>query len=276
NLGNPVSQADDAICGGDVTVLIDSTISADIGFLQNLKKIQQKKIPFVAVTSAVRVEGNEYKLSREIVWEGFSYGPENLFAGEVTEKIREMLDRTERQNIFVFTSGEKGKESYVILERVSRPPHLIIAGAGHIGKAVCMLGSFLDFEVTVIDDRPEFTEKTLLPWADHIITGNIGEALAKAEKDKNTYIVIVTRGHSNDAEALKNCIGSDAAYVGMIGSRTKTELMRRDFISRGWATHEQWEKIHTPIGLRINSETVGEIAVSIAAELIMVKNSYAI
>ncbi|HRR93409.1 MAG TPA: XdhC family protein [Bacteroidales bacterium] len=272
-LGNPVPKSDDAICGGDVTVLIDSTMSGDTGFLQNLREIQKKKIPFAVVTSAVRVEGDEYKLSRGIACEDFSSGHERLFTGEVNRKIQEMLDRTERENIFVFRSGEKEKESLVIVESVPRPPQLIIAGAGHIGRAVCMLGSFLGFEVTVIDDRPEFTGKTMLPMADNIITANIGEAIAKAEKDKNTYIVIVTRGHSNDAEALKNCIGSDAAYVGMIGSRTKTELMRRDFISRGWATQEQWEKIHTPIGIKISSETVEEIALSIAAELVMVKNS---
>ena len=87
-------------------------------------------------------------------------------------------------------------------------------------------------------------------------------------KDKDTFIVIVTRGHRHDAEALRPCIGSAAAYVGLMGSRVKVAKMHEEFISNGWASEEQWQRICTPIGIEIGSVTVEEIAVSIAAQLI--------
>jgi len=91
------------------------------------------------------------------------------------------------------------------------------------------------------------------------------------QKDKNTFIVIVTRGHGHDADALKPCIGSPAAYVGMMGSRVKVAKIHQEFITKGWATEEQWKRICTPIGIDIGSQTVEEIAVSIAAQLIVIR-----
>jgi xanthine dehydrogenase accessory factor len=130
----------------------------------------------------------------------------------------------------------------------------------------------LDFEVIVIDDRREFANPDNLPDADHIIVKNIGEAMEVIEKTADTYIVIVTRGHKDDGVALKPCIGSDVAYVGMIGSKGKVAKMHSEFIRQGWATEEQWNRIYTPIGLDIKSKTVEEIAVSIAAQLVLVRN----
>jgi xanthine dehydrogenase accessory factor len=126
----------------------------------------------------------------------------------------------------------------------------------------------------VIDDRNEFANKGNLPDADHIIVRDIGEAMQEIEKNSNTYIVIVTRGHSNDAEALKPCLGSDARYIGMIGSRAKTAKLHNNFVRNNWATEEQWSRIFTPIGLEIGSKTVEEIAISIAAQLVLVRNSH--
>jgi xanthine dehydrogenase accessory factor len=161
------------------------------------------------------------------------------------------------------------------MEPVFPLPRLIIAGAGHIGKALSHLGCLLDFEVTVIDSRLEFANNSRLPDADYIITGNIGELLKKQHKDRNTYIVIVTRGHSDDAEALSACIGSPAAYIGMIGSKPKVALMKKKFIEEGLASEAEWSSIHTPIGLDIGSKTVNEIAVSIAAQLVKLRREAA-
>jgi xanthine dehydrogenase accessory factor len=163
-------------------------------------------------------------------------------------------------------------ETTVFLESVIPRPKLFIAGAGHIGKALAQIASMLDFEITIIDDRPEFANPANIPCADHIITGDIGKAFREIGKGPDTYLVIVTRGHRDDGKALRECIGSDAAYIGMIGSRNKTIMMRKEFLEKGWATEQQWERIHAPIGLEINSQTVGEIAVSIAAQLVWVRN----
>ena len=97
--------------------------------------------------------------------------------------------------------------SVFFLEAIFPPAHLVIAGAGHIGKALAHLADMLDFEVTVIDDRHEYANSENIPEADHIIVNDIGEALSRLEKNRNTYVVIVTRGHKDDANALHACIG---------------------------------------------------------------------
>jgi len=163
--------------------------------------------------------------------------------------------------------------SLFFLESIYPPAKLIIAGAGHIGKALAHLGNMLDFEATVIDDRPEYANSENIPEADHIIVSDIGKAMKELKKSNDTFVVIVTRGHKDDGEALKPCIGSDLAYTGMIGSKNKIAAMKASFIDNGWATAGQWDVIHAPVGIDIKSKSVEEIAVSIAAQLVMVRNS---
>jgi xanthine dehydrogenase accessory factor len=160
----------------------------------------------------------------------------------------------------------------LFLEPIFPLPRLVIAGAGHIGKAVAHLGHRLEFEVTVIDDRPEFANAENLPDADSIIVGDIRSSMAALDPGSETYIVIATRGHRHDGEALRACISAPCAYLGMIGSRTKIALMRDRFVAEGWASAEQWSRVHAPIGLAIGSQTVEEIAISIAAQLVQVRS----
>jgi len=167
--------------------------------------------------------------------------------------------------------SEATSDTLLFLEPIFPFPSLIIAGAGHVGQAVAHLGSLLDFEVTVIDDRPEYCNNKRIPDADHFIIEDIGKAIHKIPKTPDTYIVIVTRAHRNDSDALRECINSEAAYIGMIGSKRKIRLTREKFLEKGWATPFQFNRIHAPIGMEIGSKTVQEIAVSICAQLILVR-----
>ena len=166
---------------------------------------------------------------------------------------------------------DKVEETLLFLEPVFPLPQLVIVGAGHIGRALCHLGNLLSFEVHVIDDRVEFANKGELPHADNIIVEDIGKAMKAFPISSDTFIVIVTRGHSHDAEALKECIDSDAAYIGMIGSARKIKIMNDMFLEKGWATQDQLGRVCAPIGIDIRSKTVEEIAVSIAAQLVLVR-----
>jgi xanthine dehydrogenase accessory factor len=93
--------------------------------------------------------------------------------------------------------------------------------------------------------------------------------------DKDTYIVIVTRGHRHDSEVLKAVVKhiDEVAYIGMIGSRRKIKLIYDEIVAQGIATYEQLAKVHAPIGIEIGGESVWEIALSIAAELVWVRNN---
>jgi xanthine dehydrogenase accessory factor len=160
----------------------------------------------------------------------------------------------------------------VFIEPFRPLPRLVIAGAGHVGKALAHLASLLEFEITIIDDRLDYACKENIPDADHFIVADIGSAMRDQKPGPDTYVVIVTRGHHHDGAALKPCIGSGAAYIGMIGSANKVAVLKKKFLDEGWATPDQWAKIHTPIGIPIGSKTVQEIAVSIAAELVSVRS----
>ncbi len=157
------------------------------------------------------------------------------------------------------------------MEPVVPRPLLLIAGGGHVGQALAVQAAQIGFSVTVIDDRPEFTDRALFPPGVNVLCGPVPQQIAAQPMSADTYVVIVTRGHRHDAEALAACIDQRPAYIGMIGSRRKVALMRKSFIESGLATEEQWDRIHAPVGLAIGAVTVPEIAVSIAAQLIAVR-----
>jgi len=155
---------------------------------------------------------------------------------------------------------------------IEAPARLIIAGAGHVGRAAAHLGRLLDFEVVVIDDRPEFANPERFPEAGRIIVADVARTLRALPVGPDTYIVIVTRGHRHDEDALRACVRRKAAYIGMIGSARKVGLLRDRFVNNRWCSPAEWARVRTPIGLPIGSKTVEEIAVSIAAELVSVRS----
>jgi xanthine dehydrogenase accessory factor len=163
-------------------------------------------------------------------------------------------------------------EDLFFLEPVAPLPRLLVVGAGHIGQALARQAAWLDFDVTVVDDRADYASRERFVEGASLIVADIEGAVRDFPISPDTYIVIVTRGHSHDAEALRACIHSPAAYIGMIGSRHKVALMRERFLGEGWAAAQEWDRVHAPIGLKIGSKTVEEIAVSIAAELVQVRS----
>ncbi|WP_040211059.1 XdhC family protein [Clostridium polynesiense] len=150
-------------------------------------------------------------------------------------------------------------------------PKLLIAGAGHVGLEILNLGKLMNFHTVVFEDRKELTEEERLKNADEIILGDIGETLLKYPINNNTYIIIVTRGHSYDAEALKAVAESEASYIGMIGSRKKTEFVMKKLIDEG-ISREALKRVFAPVGINIASEQPKEIALSIMSEILLVKN----
>lgn len=150
------------------------------------------------------------------------------------------------------------------------PPTLLIAGAGHIGQALARFAVELDFRVVVIDDRAELAAPQRFATGVECRVGDIGQVLRDYPIDAGSYVVIVTRGHKHDRQALEAVVRRPAGYVGMIGSRRKSTLILRDLAAAG-VPKEQIDRVHTPIGVAIHALTVPEIAVSIAAELIQVR-----
>lgn len=274
-LDTTVSDGEDALCGGQITILVDPDLVRHKHVFETLRKSNGERIPGVLIT-LVSEAGNE-KILINRYWA--TDVDRRLIPGElkplIEPEIKGLITGIDSYDLreLKIRQDEAKPSQILLLEPVIPSPRLIIAGAGHIGKALSKIGSMLDFDVTVIDDRPEFANTVNIPSANHIVADDIGDSIDKIKKGEDAYFVIVTRGHRDDGKALKACIGSDAAYIGMIGSKTKVALMHREFIDNGWATEDQWEKVFAPIGLDIRSKTVEEIAVSIAAQLVQVKNN---
>jgi xanthine dehydrogenase accessory factor len=278
-----ITSEEEAICGGEANILFDARPQEHEKVFRLLHESLARRQSGVLVTAIQSIEGAAVRLNRSWVEKYRIFNEEEeKKAMPRQEEIKEaflggkpvfsLADHSKEERSGIVTQDTASRGNYLYLEPHFPLPHLVIAGAGHVGQAVSHLGNLLDFEVTAIDDRPEFANKERMPEADHIIVGDIAEAIAHLSQTADTYLVIVTRGHSHDSEALKACIRSDAAYIGMIGSARKISLMRDQFIEKGWATPLQFDRVHAPIGIDIQSKTVQEIAVSIAAELILVRN----
>ena len=274
-LDKDISEKEEAICGGQVTLLIDADTENSLPEFEEIRKSMDEKIPGVLITMVSITKETITVVNRH--WMSGDKRPDlpQKYLEKIEPEINNMLLKADRYDFRELELSMPGEEPSPVcfLEPVYPLPELVIAGAGHIGKMLAHLGQMLDFEVTVIDDRTKFANRQNIPNADHIIAKDIGEAMQALKKTPDTYIVIVTRGHKDDANALKSCIGSDAAYVGMIGSKNKIAIMHDEFIRNSWATQAQWDRILAPIGIDIKSKTVEEIAVSIAAQLVLVRNS---
>lgn len=148
---------------------------------------------------------------------------------------------------------------------------LLIVGGGHVGKAVADLAVDLDFEVWVYDDRQDYVAVDRFPRIERRITGPLDATLREIEITPNTYVLIVTRGHQHDEEALYHLVNRGARYVGLIGSRRKIKMIFEDLADEG-IPRAALEQVYAPLGIDIGSQTVPEIAVSIAAELVAHRN----
>jgi xanthine dehydrogenase accessory factor len=165
----------------------------------------------------------------------------------------------------VVDPGEGGQLQRYVLDLPPRP-RLLIAGAGHIGQALCRLAFDLDFDVAVFDDRQDMLER-FIPDPARRVAGPIDQTIVAEPIDDGTYIVIVTRGHRHDEQVLKAVAGQPARYIGMIGSRRKVKLTFDELRTTGVA-EEALRKVRAPIGLDIGSVTVNEVALAIAGQLV--------
>ncbi len=149
-------------------------------------------------------------------------------------------------------------------------PELIIAGGGNVGLALAQIARDLDFRITVIDDREEFANPRRFPPPIRLVASDIESTLRAMPLGPQSYVVIVTRGHKHDKAALAAVIEKPARYIGMIGSRRKIRMIYEDLEAAG-VSDSHIENVHAPIGLAIGAQTVNEIAVSIAAQLVQIR-----
>lgn len=162
-----------------------------------------------------------------------------------------------------------GGEAEVFIELFHAPARLFIFGGGHVGRELARLAAGSNFLITVIDDRSEMLDS----FDNCVITHQASDGYLEnlPEVEQNNFVVLLTSAHKTDRELLKRYIGGDHTYLGMMGSQAKIKLLF-DWLKESGVSDDQLSRVRTPIGLEISAEGPYEIAISILAELIAVRN----
>ena len=158
----------------------------------------------------------------------------------------------------------------ILFERIQQEPRLVICGAGHVGASLAKLAGLMGYRATLIDDRAVFIRRELFPdeRIDLIATESWSEAVRDAVGDgRGVFVAVVTRGHSEDEQCMRAIIGTGADYIGLIGSRRRTNIVLQRLRENG-ADQKQLDKVRAPIGLNIGAVTPEEVALAIMAEIV--------
>lgn len=254
---------DGLICGGRVQVLVNPAPTENVAAYEALLSAKATGESGALVT---QLDGQGAALGRS---EFVPASTLQLWLDEDKYSALKPLIEEGRPGMVSVDQGE------LYVEPIQNKPHLVIAGAGHIGQATAHLAALVGFDVTVIDDRPALASAEHIPEARQTICGDIPGEVAKVETDANTYVVIVTRGHRHDGTVLAAAVKKPAAFIGMIGSRRKGLLIRQGLIDEGLATEAELQRVCSPIGVDIGAESVQEIALSIVTQLVAVRRKRA-
>jgi len=251
----------DAICGGQVELLVEWLNACDLqleGIVQGLQAAvtQHHKIWLVTALPQPRVTRRH-----ALVY------PDGRVTGYLPPELSPETVVETRQPTLLETSGQR-----LMVEPLDISGSVFIFGAGHVSRSLAEFTQAVGFWTVVLDDRPEYANCQRFPTAAQIIVlVSFSDALAQLEVDRDSFIVIVTRGHLHDRTVLAQALKTSAGYIGMIGSRRKVELIYQELEKEGYTREVLRQRVHAPIGLPIAAETPEEIGVSIVAEMIQVR-----
>ncbi len=160
----------------------------------------------------------------------------------------------------------------VFIEPLLLAPRLLVIGGGHVGKALAQLAKWMDFRVILSDDRVEFCNPEYLPGMDEYIVCKPAEITHRIHIDSRTYVAAVTRGLPVDMHLIPALLATSAAYIGLIGSRRRWALTAQALREQQHLTTAQLNRVRAPIGLELQAESPKEIALSIMAEITMLRH----
>ena len=254
NMDADTISSKDMLCGGDVDVLLEPVTILHHDVYRQIEVIRKNK-------------------QRALIVTGFGKGvlTKTLFdkEGNITGDI---LDDQTINQIKVLPRLKKPSlaEGY-FADPIGAPLPLYLFGAGHVSLYIAKIAKIADFDITVIDDRKEFANHERFPDADAIVVTNVHDAFYCLDFTGDEFVVIVSRSHEQDAEILEEALKRETRYMGMIGSKRKVKIITDGMKEKGFS-EAIIGNIHAPIGIPIDAETPQEIAISIVAELVKIKN----
>jgi xanthine dehydrogenase accessory factor len=255
-------------CGGRIKVFVEPGFSLD-SIYPDLKKNLLEGIPFVTVTF---LEGPANSLNKKILLDADGSLVGNLAIPEEvpTELINQAKEflANEKSGTVTLADG-----SLVFIESHPLPPKLIIIGAVHLSEPLITIANTIGFDTCLIDPRAAFATTERFPRVGELVREWPQEALKKFDLDKSAYVAVLTHDPKLDDPALQIALTSEASYVGALGSK-RTNQKRIKRLRKAGLTEDQLARLHAPIGLDLGGRSSSEIAVSIMAEIIKVRNSY--
>ena len=195
----------------------------------------------------------------------------------VAQAAADFLRTRDEARVFTVAEFAPGiqelQDSKILFERIETEPRLVVGGAGHVGAALARLAALLGYRVTLIDDRSEFVNRALFSGAAEaeiqlIAADNWVDAISEAiGYGRGVAVAIVTRGHKQDEDCLRAAAAANPDYIGMIGSRRRTNIVLDKLREEGFSV-EQLQKVRAPIGLDIGAVSPEEVALAILAEIV--------
>ncbi len=258
------------VCGGTMWILAelgeDALSVGGRSMLPDLVRASEGGPPIAVVTLLLR-DGRTMTFGGRTFVDAAgalhgTFGDAALDARALQSGIRQLEHGTPR-----LVSVDETRD--LLVDPVSGRPRLVIAGGGHVALAIAQQALLLDFEVTVLEDRPEFADPVRFGGAT-VLMGDVPATLGSLDFGWSTFLVIATRGHKLDAECVQAAVRTSARYIGLLGSRRKTVLVEQMLRDEGVAD-DRIRAIRAPVGLDLGGRTPAEIALSVMAEITQVR-----
>ena len=244
------------VCGGNVDIFLEPLLERHKDIYDAVPNLEKKGRRAIIVTKF----GKDY----------FSKSLIDAYGGRWGDPVIE--SEVEGYSRFFAEKHPKVLGDGVVIEPIGIASTVYIFGAGHISRYLAQAAKMVDFNVVVIDDREDFANKERFPEADKVVVSDFQKVFDILDYVGDVYVVIVTRGHNHDAYVLEEALKRPSKYIGMIGSKRKVKMVY-DYLRDKGVEESALSVVHSPIGIKINSETPQEIAVSIVAELIDVRGA---
>lgn len=250
------------ICGGQINVLVRRVDGNDPGEL--------------AIQQGIDMVFKERKRAWLITGVPSGGGGDSTVKQALLRSDGASIGELDRERIEVLVKGAsigepqvfKEEDGLFLVEPLCHQGVAYIFGAGHVGRSIAPLTRLVGFHTVVLDDRAEFASRERFESADQIrVLESFDRAFEDLDVNKDSYVVIVTRGHAYDKTVLAQALRSGAGYIGMIGSRRKRDAIYDALAKEGFSLLDL-ERVHCPVGLDIGAETPEEISVSIVGEMI--------
>ena len=244
------------------------------------KTIEQRRKAVLCIIIETKGSTPRKKASKMLVFEDKSIVG-SIGGGELEHfVVQKAVERIDVKEANVFSFGLKadfemacGGNVSVYMETIQLPEHLIVFGGGHIGKSLALFAKKLNFNITIVDERENIFDNWNINDGFNLINKSYQEAIDQLVFDKDTYICAATHAHSYDKEIAGIICSKQLAYFGIIASKNKAIKIKKFLLSKKDLKIEDIEKIDMPMGVPISCETPEEIAISVLAKIIDVRNN---